>query len=277
MLDLTSGKQKKPVQATKPSKAIDSQKALLKTDPGSKKRKADSSTRVEGGDDLKALKARLSALEKENKQLKQNSVVTVARETSTSGDENVPSKKKKTKLDKSATGGEAGNKKSTHENDSASLSHEERKKKKALIKEKKRGEMVVKREARKQRKAEARVAREAGGAQLKQLQVENEDQRLVDVSAWKQFSLHPSLERALSIQVRFSSSLTRLAEWRYLIVQRFNCLEKSPEDLITSFMFDYLPLHLHITLLFLFTRASLSHLRFNASAYALPFATAWIS
>ena len=180
-------------------KSKDSQRLLQKPTPGSKKRRIDSCQNVKAEEDLAALKTRLAALERENNQLKQHQGgVKATGDSCMAKTENYPEKKKKkAKLDKS----EAGDGCIEGGAASAGPLDEEKRRKKALIKEKKRSEMVAKREARKQRKAEARAAREQDGAQKRQLQGEDEERRLVDVSAWKPFSLHPSLERALSILV----------------------------------------------------------------------------
>ena len=182
---------------------------------GGTKRKAESSS--DGSSDVASLKAQLKALERENAQLKQQGKAKPkaaaaaasqflpggAKEGAAAG---APQQKKSKKAKLGDTGsGEAGQKKvpkpaAKAVGDAPSSGEPEEgagRAKKAEMKAK----MVLKREVRKQRKVAARLQRETAGAEQKKLQGEEEEKQLVDVSAWKLFSLHPTIERALALCV----------------------------------------------------------------------------
>jgi hypothetical protein len=154
-----------------------------------KKRKAEE----DAEDDIVALKARLAALERENKQLRQNGAEKPKKVQSqeTTGDKEA----KKLKKGSLAHAGASDSAAPTAEEDAA------RKDAKTKKKEEMRQKMVLKRAERKRRKADARAVREAEAGLKKEAEDKVDQGLMVDVTAWKPFSLHPMIERALALKV----------------------------------------------------------------------------
>ena len=152
-----------------------------------KKRKAEEGV---AEDDIAALKARLAALERENEKLKQKGSNEGQGQEMKGGKET-----KKLKKGSVADGGASDSVAPTAEEDAA------KKEAKAKKKEEMRQKMVQKREERKRRKADARAVREAEAGLKKEAEDKVDQGLMVDVTAWKPFSLHPMIERALALKV----------------------------------------------------------------------------